>query len=289
MSAKGTGYIILNVLRGFNLIGLALVMVASWVMIVLSGLTGQFFFFDFLSHFWTFAIAAGLTVSELGIIKRYFAGTWPVLSEGHSLAWLGLAMIVLGTDVLGTLNKAVYSIDNLSLVYWRLIMASGILAITFGCFNILASIFFRDAKNGITARGIRADGKLAQPKEAKLDDVSTHSDLFPPRTATPSAMTEPRTNPISRFLNPKSPRKAKVNGPISGPISGPIPISVPMPAEPSDLESGPEPSRKSFASTFYQYPKKGLRPPTQMHPAYTGDNRSSRYTTNYSVANMERF
>ncbi|KAL1894551.1 hypothetical protein Sste5346_005786 [Sporothrix stenoceras] len=160
---RGIGYKVLNVLRPCNIIALIAVIAASWVMVVLSGVTGQFFFFDAITHVFTSTIATFLILTEVqwGFLKRYFERSWPVFSDRHGFLWLGLAMVVLGCDMLGNLNKPVFSIKNLGLPLWRLIMAAGILSITFGFFNFIATIIFRDAAAGLTARMIRTDGNLA--------------------------------------------------------------------------------------------------------------------------------
>ncbi|CRK35470.1 hypothetical protein BN1708_019767, partial [Verticillium longisporum] len=96
---RGSGHLILNVFRAFNIIGLLAVATASWVLIVMSGLTGNFFFFEAISHAFTSATAALLICSELNLFKRYFATRWPVLSPYHGLTWLGIAMVVMGCHI----------------------------------------------------------------------------------------------------------------------------------------------------------------------------------------------
>ena len=160
---RGSGHLILNALRALTLVALLAVMVASWIMVVFSGITGQLFFFDMISHIFLFFIAVFLSISEVGLFKKFYTRNWPVLSPSHSLAWLGVAMIMVGCDVLGNLNKQVYSISNLGLPIWRMVLAAGILSIIFGFLNIIVSIIFRDGKNGINARQIRSDGNLAEP------------------------------------------------------------------------------------------------------------------------------
>lgn len=160
---RGIGYRALNVLRPCNIITLVAVVAASWVMVVLSGVTGQFFFFDAISHVFTSFIAIFLILTEIqwGFFKRYFERAWPVFSDRHGFLWLGLSMVALGCDMLGNLNKPVFSSENLGLPLWRLIMAAGILSLTFGFFNFVATLVFRDAPAGLTARMIRTDGNLA--------------------------------------------------------------------------------------------------------------------------------
>ncbi|CAK7241531.1 MAG: hypothetical protein STHCBS139747_002993 [Sporothrix thermara] len=179
---RGIGYKVLNVLRPCNIIALITVIAASWVMIVLSGVTGQFFFFDAVTHVFTSSVSIVLILTEIqwGFLKRYFERAWPVFSDRHGFLWLGVAMIALGCDMLGNLNKPVFSIENLGLPLWRLIIASGILSITFGFCNFAATVIFRDGPSGLTARMIRTDGNLADASNNNPGDyyVPTTSSML---------------------------------------------------------------------------------------------------------------
>ncbi|KAK3321044.1 hypothetical protein B0T19DRAFT_256601 [Cercophora scortea] len=281
---RGSGHLILNALRAFTIIGLVVVMAASWAMIILSGLTGNFSFFDTASHFFVFGIAVFLVISELGLLKKYYEKNWPVLSQSHSLAWLGFALVIMGCQVMGDLIKPAYTIDNLGLAMWRLVMAAGILSITHGVFNLVASVIFRDGTNGITARHIRADGNLAAPvnKGSFYDDYPqaySHRDNYSQGGSSVHAKEEEvsAARRFTRMLNPKNLpnfrdfRKSKMQ--ISAPIV--------HPSHDSDLESGDDrlSDRQSPIMPAVQ------RPPTALHPAYTGVSTSSRY----SSAHMDRF
>lgn len=177
---RGIGYKALNVLRPCNIIALLSVTAASWVMVVLEGVTGQFFFFDAITHIFTSAISVFLVLTEIqwGFLKKYMERSWPAFSDRHGFLWLGLAMIMLGCDMLGNLNKPVFSVKNIGLPLWRLIMAAGILCITFGFFNLVATVVFRDGPSGLTARMIRADGNLASASR-----LGNPSDYYAPTAA----------------------------------------------------------------------------------------------------------
>lgn len=47
-------------------------------------------------------------------------------------------MIVLGFNILGNLNKAATSVENLGLPMWRIVISSGVLTALMGFFNIIA-------------------------------------------------------------------------------------------------------------------------------------------------------
>jgi hypothetical protein len=147
-------------------IGLVAMMASSWGMIVLAGLAGRFDFWDTMAHIFVFLFAVFLTISEVDLFTRYFEANWPIFSVSHSLAWLGVFLVGLAMQVLSNLEKDKYSQKNLGQPIYRLVLASGILNIIFGLFNLLASIIFRDGAQNITARRIRRDGSLASPDEA---------------------------------------------------------------------------------------------------------------------------
>lgn len=98
----------------------------------------QFFFFDGVSHFITSTIGIFLTVSELSLFKSYFARYWPLLSPESGFVFLGTAMLILGFNILGNLNKAATSAQSLGLPLWRIVIASGILSSLMGLTNVIA-------------------------------------------------------------------------------------------------------------------------------------------------------
>lgn len=56
-------------------------------------------------------------------------------------------MTVLGLNMLGNMNKEATSQKSLGLPFWRLLVASGILAIVIGIFNVIAvsTIYSKDS------------------------------------------------------------------------------------------------------------------------------------------------
>ncbi|KAI9797807.1 MAG: hypothetical protein M1833_005310 [Piccolia ochrophora] len=177
----GPGYIILNILRVLNIISLAAVMAASWVMLVKTFIVSKFFFFDAASHVIASAIAMFLIVSEIQLFKLWFATNWPLLSPSSGLIPLGGAMVVLGITILGNLNKEATSQKSLGLGFWRIVIASGILACVLGVFNIIASLIFRNPKQGVTSRQVRSYGAVAASKPPSMTSsksVNKHSRSF---------------------------------------------------------------------------------------------------------------
>ncbi|KAF1347843.1 hypothetical protein BDV97DRAFT_269963, partial [Delphinella strobiligena] len=157
-SLAGPGYIILNAIRVMNIIGFLAVVAASVVMLVKTSTTSKFFFFDAVSHVITAVTSMFLLVSELSLFRAYFARNWPLLSPAHGFVTLAVAMIILGVDILGNLNKAATSQESLGLAMWRIVIGSGIIVFILGFFNLFASYIFRDRGHGITARQVRAQG-----------------------------------------------------------------------------------------------------------------------------------
>lgn len=284
----GIGHVVLNVLRAFNLIGLAGVMLASMAMPVLSGLNDHFFFFDTFTHVFVFLISAVLFYSELPVpwFKARFRKTWPVLGPDHSLAWLGLGMIFIGFQIIGDLVKPAYTDDTIGMAWWRAILATAILSVTFGCFNILSSIVFRASEETkgmrikATSRMIRTHGKLALQKASNkaLDaaDRSFAEAYSPPHrdnwSGAPSwnkeeDVVEPSSavRRLTRVFNPKNFRRS-----FRPQISHPIP-------QDQDVEYGSHHEDRSSPIM-----PEVQRPPTVLHPMNTGDSK-------YSTAHMPRF
>ncbi|ROT40275.1 hypothetical protein SODALDRAFT_92633 [Sodiomyces alkalinus F11] len=271
---RGSGHLILNVFRACNIISLLAVCVATWVMIIMSGLTGNFFFFEAVSHFFTFVVASFLMCSELNLFKRYFARHWPVLSPYRGLTWLGIAMIVMGCHVLGNLNRRSVTPEVMGGHFWRLVLAAGILCVTFGFFNIISSVIFRDSDNGITARNIRADGAIASPTSG----APTFNDAFSARSGSfrsnPSFRNEKGFKRLTqRFIKPSWPgAKPK--------------IGKPMPA--MDDDDDVERASNNDAS-IYPVPDRSPimpdvpRPPTALHPI------NQRITTYSEAHHLNRF
>jgi hypothetical protein len=79
-----------------------------------------------------------LVASECSIFKNYFARDWPLLSHAHGFNFLGLAMVVLGNNILGNLNKQATSQKSLGLAFWRLVIGSGIVVFFMGFVNVVA-------------------------------------------------------------------------------------------------------------------------------------------------------
>ncbi|KAF2127415.1 hypothetical protein P153DRAFT_321198 [Dothidotthia symphoricarpi CBS 119687] len=165
----GPGYIILNVVRGLNIIALASVVASSVVMLVKTFVISKFYFFDATSHIITGLAGMFLIISECSLFRNFYARNWPLLSSRHGFVTLGCAMMVLGLNTLGNMNKQATSQESLGMPFWRLLIASGIIAIVIGFFNVVTSFIFRDKSRNITARGVRSRGAMT------LTEVDTES------------------------------------------------------------------------------------------------------------------
>ncbi|KAH7125111.1 hypothetical protein B0J11DRAFT_435049 [Dendryphion nanum] len=167
-------------MRALNIITLASVVASSVVMLVKTFIVSKFFFFDATSHVITALVGMFLIISECALFRRYFKRNWPLLSSDHGFVSLGFAMTVLGLNMLGNMNKEATSQESLGLPFWRLLVASGILAIVIGFFNIVASFVFRDTSLNVTARQIRSHGKVALTRaenrelDSKALSIATH-------------------------------------------------------------------------------------------------------------------
>ncbi len=294
----GAGHVVLNVIRAFNLIGLAAVMLSSMAMPVLSGIKGHFFFFDMITHVFVFLFATFLFVSELPVpwkaLKGWYEHTWPVLGQEHSLVWLGWGMVFCGFQPLGDYWKPGYQVETIGLEWWRAILAASILCVTFGFCNIIASMVFRvpasKTEDGIkvTSRQIRTHGNLALQHASKkhLDmeqsfvshySPPAHRDNFSARSWDKEEQVEPSSavRRITRVFNPRNFRKSRIQ------ISKPIPQDL-------DPERGHSSHSYPHGGSAHDDDRAspvlpGLqRPPTALHPAFTAASR-------YSEAHMDRF
>ncbi|KAI9734794.1 MAG: hypothetical protein M1818_006781 [Claussenomyces sp. TS43310] len=151
-----SGFIILNVVRGFNILSLLLVAVASWIMLVRSIQTSNFFFFDGVSHVITSAFAIFLLISEHDLLKSWYERQSPLLSDSSGFTFLGCSMLLLGCNILGNLNKPATSVKNLGYELWCTVISAGIVSMALGSLNIVASFCFSNRKAGITARQVRS-------------------------------------------------------------------------------------------------------------------------------------
>jgi hypothetical protein len=79
-----------------------------------------------------------LIITELPIFRGYISRNWPLLSPSSGFVTLGVVMIVVGTSILGNLNKEATSQESLGLSFWQIVISSGILTLTLGCINIVA-------------------------------------------------------------------------------------------------------------------------------------------------------
>jgi len=278
---RGAGFRVLNVFRVFNIITLLAAAVATMAMAVVSIINKQFFAFDFFTLIIVTGFASFLIATEIqiGPLKRWISGSWPVFGPNHSFFWLGAMMIGIGCFLIGKTGHPPYDQESMGLPMWRLVMAAGILCLTFGFTNWAASAVFRDSTNGITARMIRSDGNLAAAKVDKVEDYySSHSGSYTSRSASVRHPEQPDASRLKRMTQMFK-EKAPFGGSRKPKISRPIPQ---MHYDDADVEhhAGNEWDRDSRASPIIPDVR---RPETALHPALIGGN----HNTHYSVADSE--
>ncbi|OAA73879.1 hypothetical protein ISF_00780 [Cordyceps fumosorosea ARSEF 2679] len=164
LNLNGFGYWVLQGLRVCTVITLLAAAAGCWVLIIQVDKYKTFFVFQCLSFFFTSMGCLFLITAEFPVIKflrNFYKESWPVLSDGHGVGWMGAAIVIIGFHVLGSLNEQGYDTDAFTGHFSQLVLASGILCVLFGCLNIIAALIWRDAKHGITSRDIRRDGSLA--------------------------------------------------------------------------------------------------------------------------------
>ncbi|OKL59250.1 hypothetical protein UA08_05731 [Talaromyces atroroseus] len=157
----GPGYVILNVIRGINIIVFLDTIAAGVVMLIKISMNNNFFFFEAVSHAITVIISIFLIVTELPVFEDFFIRFAPQLSKSATFVPLALIMIVMGVSLLGNLNNNDYSVDNMGLPSWRVVASAGIMAMTMGILNFMASFVFADTERSLTARHVRSHGAVA--------------------------------------------------------------------------------------------------------------------------------
>ncbi|KAF1986598.1 hypothetical protein K402DRAFT_421068 [Aulographum hederae CBS 113979] len=244
----GSGYIILNILRVMNIIGLLAIVAASVVMLVKTVQISKFFFFDGCSHVITALSSLFLIVSELPIFRTYFATNWPLLSASHGFVTLGAFMIVIGLNILGNLNKEATSQKSLGMAFWNIVIASGIIVLVLGVFNIIASYIFRDSASGISARRVRSHGAVA---DHRVPSLSINTQQTQPMSATISQASS------FHIASPAKP-KAAAGGGLTSPIKAFSPIRSFRAARDSILPSYYQASPSSkYSDDRPPYPSSG--------------------------------
>ncbi|TID13776.1 hypothetical protein E2P81_ATG01713 [Venturia nashicola] len=202
----GPGFIILNVLRAINIIALLSVIAASMIMVIKTFTASKvhhihtpildnnaesvkFFFFDGATHCLTAISSMFLVVSECAIFKSWFQTNWPVLSNSHSFNFLGLAMVVLGINLLGNLNKEATSQKSIGIPFWRVVIGSGIIVFIMGWINILMACGRNSAYLlGVTARQIRSKGIVAiTDREIEIESAGKPGNIVASFSYAPSS------------------------------------------------------------------------------------------------------
>ncbi|KAJ3499222.1 hypothetical protein NLG97_g525 [Lecanicillium saksenae] len=216
-SLHGVGYFVLQALRVCTVITLLAAGAGCWVLIIKVDKYKSFFVFQCISLFFTSIGCLFLIFAEFPVIKfvrHFYRNSWPVLSDSHGLGWMGAAIIIIGCHILGSLNEQGYDTDAFSGHFAQLVLSSGVLCIIFGVLNIISALVWRDAKQGITSRDIRAHGSLA----------GDHATL-PSYSASPASSVrneKTRSKFISRMFKRGSDNDPSEYSPARPIISGPF-------------------------------------------------------------------
>jgi len=195
-----------------------------------------------------------------------------MLGPDSGFVFLGCAMVVLGFNILGNLNKDATSVSNLGLPLWRIVIASGILSSLLGLLNIFATYVFCDSKQGINARQVRSHGAAIPQDNVGKSSLSVSS----------CSTRSPATRLPSYNINVDDRRKSRFGIRLPIRISG---ISRPVANDPEQFAKWD--SRDSPVVPEVQ------RPPTALHPIYQKPTSpqaprppSSRYSV---VSHLNRF
>ncbi|KAF9772271.1 hypothetical protein IL306_010053 [Fusarium sp. DS 682] len=282
--AWGLGMIVLQILRAFTIISLLAVGASYWVLIIKIDTSSGWFFFEAVSLAMASSATIFLIISELPFCKTYFTNNWPTFSDEHGLAWLGVGLIFIGANLLGQLNLPHYGPKELGLPFWRLVVAAGILALTFGVANLICTAIFHGGN--VNARKIRANGSLAADDEESFGKPkSTYS-------ASLANEDQPKSTFKRFFWDRKrdpSPGRQRRRLNISQPITRDHDIERNAPPPPHYEHQEPSftsrPSHDSGEDRRSPIVPEVRRPDTALHPINIRPHSPSMY----SEAHMSRF
>ncbi|KIE01183.1 hypothetical protein MAJ_03040, partial [Metarhizium majus ARSEF 297] len=265
---NAVGIIVLQILRLCTVITLATMGVAYWVFILNVDKSRTYFVFECASLFFNSIICFILLFSEFPVLKAvkgYFVSSWPVLSDMHGVAWLGSIMLLLGCNIFGNLNTPVMDSEKVAPPFLKLTLAAGVLAFIFGVMNIVCSFVWRNGKEGITSRDVRANGALAKGRRQSLPDYESASTAqFEKQGAKAGGFTRFTEKATSLFSKKKEPARPDISAPVI------------------DVESGlSEKTRYSPVAPGIQ------RPLTAMHPINMNTNSGS--SSRYSDPDLNQF
>ncbi|KAL3491441.1 hypothetical protein BJX62DRAFT_205122 [Aspergillus germanicus] len=204
-SLAGPGYVILNALRVINIIVFLDMIAAHVVMLVKIDLLTSFFFFQAVSHAIAIGTSIFLIVSELPFFRNFFDRHWPSLGEDSGFLTLAVIMLILGIGALGDLNTPATSQEDLGLIFWRIIISAGILALVVSVINVVANFAFADRDIGVSARQVRVYGAVAPQKVASRTcsqrsfQLSYKREETLPSYSTSSPIRRASTTSMSRF------------------------------------------------------------------------------------------
>lgn len=221
-----------------------------------------------------------LLISELSLFPSYFARNWPLLSPAHGFVTLALAMLALGLNTLGHLNKQATSQDSLGLPFWRVVIASGILVFILGFVNLAAvrlvppqptcpaqltplqSYVFRDHAQGITARQVRAHGASVHKSPMTHSSPPSAPELAQSSITTPTTASK-RSNPF--HLTPSARRPSLLPSYHSSSTLS-SPVKEAPPSSPTSRYSRATTCTKKKVLGILGRHRESLAPPLPIHP-----------------------
>ncbi|RYP63584.1 hypothetical protein DL771_009192 [Monosporascus sp. 5C6A] len=256
---QGSGYIVLNGIRAINIFILTATAASCFLMMIFAKMPNAFQFFTDINLFFIVCICILLIWTELpfGRWKEWINKTWPVFSPGHGFTWLGLAMFLMGCHTLGALTNEPYTKKTIGVPVWRIVAASGCLAIAFGTINMLASLLYSNRAEGFSAREVRGKGATT------IADKFHYGDSYSQRS---NSVRQEKTKSMWRFTKNFKPS-------ISRPIANDV-------ERDADAYPAVAEDRSSPIIPHVQ------RPPTALHPAIHGGHRSSIYS---EASHLHRF
>lgn len=151
-------YIILNVIRGLNILSILACELATGSLLVKTSnpSIGWFNVFDLAEKVLAMLFGIFLLITELPkLLRGYIGRNWPLFGHGSGFFTFSICILFLGCDVLSYLTKEDADEKHLGSDFYRMCQAAGLMAVIMTGVNFVASMVLQDRRRGLTARQVR--------------------------------------------------------------------------------------------------------------------------------------
>lgn len=151
-------YIILNIIRGLNILSiLACELAAGSLLVKTSNLSiGWFNIFDCAEKVLIILFGIFLLITEVPkVLRGWVARNWPLFSHSAGFSTFSICLFFLACDVLSYLTKENADQRHLGGDFYRMCQAAGLMTLIMSAINFIATFVLADRRRGLTARQVR--------------------------------------------------------------------------------------------------------------------------------------